>query len=343
MNETKKTGIDFSSKDFEATQRLLGDTARLSSLKHDSEEIKQKKEEVLNASIKDTDSSDVIQSHIDKYTTPEELERYLAGDLSNERTRNKIDEFFTDDETGEVLEMADNKEITNVNQEYEFKRGLLLYFKQNDYYLAKIDEEVESLNKATAELNSDLSEALNPLKDDILAYSEYLLQESEIKEGDTPEEQQSKKYRARKAIAIRSGYSLENMIALVKEHPGIIKNALKDFRSDDAIRKIGQRYTSKLKNAKINFNLFSLLSDDVKDSLEYRTIPQGDYPEGLEGFTVFFIIRAMSIGFNNIDDIYFHASAQIALSKFIEGDLDPELNDYVRDHVIEFLSYFKED
>lgn len=341
--ETVSKEIDFSGKDFEATQKLLGDSARLSSLKHDCEAMKQERESVVTNSIKDADSLDVIQTHLDRFKTPEELDKYLAGKLTDERVKNRINEFFTNEETGEVLELVDNDRIKDETHELDFKRGLLLYFKQNDYYMDKIDEEVESLNKATEELTSNLSEALNPLKDNILNYANYLLDTSTIEDGDTDEVKRAKKSRAKKAIAIRSGYSLENMIALIEEHPGIVKNALKDFRTESNIRNIGERYARKLKTTKINFNLLSLLADNVHDSLEYRTIPQGDYPAGLENFTVFFIVRAMSMGLTSAEDITFHASAQIALNKFVDNTLDPDITEYMRKNIIKFLSYFDED
>lgn len=351
MNEQNNTGVveskaqevDFSGKDFEATQKLLGTTARMSSLKHDCAAMKQEKEKVVTNSIKDTDSLDVIQEHLDKFKTPEELDKYLAGKLTDEKVKNRINEFFTNEETGEVLELIANDRIKDETSELDFKRGLLLYFKQNDYYMDKIDEEVENLNKATAELTSSLSEALNPLKDNILNYANYLLDASVINDDDTDEVKRVKKARAKKAIAIRSGYSLENMIALIEEHPSIIKNALKDFRTNTNIRNIGERYARKLRTAKINFNLLSLLADDVHNSLEYRVIPQGDYPAGLENFTVFFIVRAMSMGLTTAEDITFHASAQIALNKLVDNTLDPDIVEYMRKNIIKFLSYFDEE
>lgn len=341
--EASKQEIDFSGKDFEATQELLGATAKISTLTHDSARLKEEKDNVVNSSIKGDDSLDVIQAHLDKFRTPEELERYLSGKLTDERVKNRINEFFTNDETGEVLELVENPQVKNETNELDFKRGLLLYFKQNDYYLSKIDEECEKLNKATEELTSDLSEALNPLKDNILNYANYLLDTSVINDDDTSDVKRMKRMHAKKAIAIRSGYSLENMISLIEKNPSIVKNALKDFRNETKIKDIGERYARKLKTAKINFNLLSLIADDIHGSLEYRTIPQGDYPEGLENFTVFFIVRAMSMGLTTPEDITFHASAQIALNKFVDNTLDPDIIEYMRKNIIKFLSYFDED
>lgn len=340
--ESTSDGIDFSGKDFEATQRLLGDTAKLSSLKHDCETLKQSKESIVSASIRDTDSIDIIQNHLDKFSTPDELNKYLSGKVTDEKVKARINEFFTDEDTGEVLELLDNDKVKDESSELDFKRGLLLYFKENDYYMEKIDEEVENLNKVTDELNSELSEALNPLKDNILSYANYLLDSSIIEDGDDDKTKREKQILKKKAIAIRSGYTLENMIDLVEKHPGIINNALKDFHNDNKIRDIGERYARKLKTAKINFNLLSLVTDDIHDSLEYKTIPQGDYPSGLENFTVFFIIRAMSMGLTTPEDITFHASAQISLNKFIDNTLDADIVEYMRKNIIKFLSYFDE-
>ena len=161
---------DFEGKDFEETQKMISATARLNSLNGELDSIKNQKNNILSASIANDSNvaEDVIQMHLDKFEDIKSLQVYLTGDVNNEKVKNRINEFFTNDETGEVLVMAEGNKGRTEADELEFKRGLLLYFKENDFYLQKIDEETAKLEEATREFNSNMSKALNPLKDNIL-------------------------------------------------------------------------------------------------------------------------------------------------------------------------------
>lgn len=341
MSDNKtNNAIDFSGKDFKDAQVILNNTARIDSLKKKVEEERSEKAKLMGSSLSDDNADDVISKHLDKFETPEELEKYLKGSITNPTVKERINSFFTDDETGEVLELISSDEIDTETRELEFKRGLLLYFKRNDYYTSKLDEEVEKLNKTTEELTENVSNVLNPLHDNILAYSEYLIQESVEKEDDDIPTRREKRNRYKKAIAIRSGYTFENLIQLIEKNPGIAKNALKDFRKADNVRKIGERYSNKLNMNKLDFNLFLLLSDDIKDSLEYQVLPIGEYPEGLENFTAFFIIRCMAMGLTGIEDIVFHASVYIALTRLLNNTLDEDVAKSLRNNIKKLLSYF---
>ena len=144
----------------------------------------------------------------------------------------------------------------------------------------------------------------------------------------------------KKAHAIRCAYTLENMIELVESHPGIISNAKKDFRSENMIRQTGDRYMKKLRTARINFTLAPLLSDDIHDSLEYRVLPQGDYPAGFENFTVFFIIRSLAVTLPAKEEVTFHAAVYTAFTQLINGEMDEDVADMVKRSIVKFLSYF---
>lgn len=343
--------IDFSGKDFEQTQKLLNLNAQKSSMLKELEDVRKQKRQITGEAFAEpkmvnitgnglNNPEDVIDYHLDKYTF-EELQKYLGGDIKdNKALHARIDEFFTNPETEEVLELRDNSEVKNTTQEYDFKRGLLLYFKQNDEYMKGIDEEIQKLNQATEDMNEELSAALNPLKDNIYGYAQYLEDHNQPNEGDDSNTKKIKEMNRKKARAIRSGFTLENMIELVEKCPSIKKNALSDFKKDSRIRDIGARYASKLKTSKIDFNLFKLITDDPKESLEYRALPLDDYPAGLEGFTIFFIIRSLSMSLPDPVDATFHASVQVVYTQLLEGTLDPEIADIVRNSIKKFLSYF---
>jgi hypothetical protein len=347
----KEDAVDFASKDFAETQKVINMNARMNNLRREIDSVKKQKSSLADTSFKNpqtvsfgdstiNSSEDVIQYHLDRFTF-DELQKYIGGDLFSKTTQERIDEFFENPETHEVLELSAEPNITDTRSQYDFKRGMLLYFKQNDEYLKKIDEELEKLNEATAELEENVSSVLNPLKDNVLAYSQYLYDQSEITEEDTdPEVIKKKKANRRKAIAVRSGFTLENMIQLVENNPSIVRNALRDFHNETKLQEIGKRYSAKLHTAKIDFNLFSLLSDDPKDSLEYRVLPQDDYPAGLEGFTVFFIIRSLAITLPSMDSVTFHASVQVAFTQLINGKCDPDIAETMKEAIKTFLAHF---
>lgn len=348
--QAPKVEVDFSGKDFEETQKLLNQTAKVNSLNRDIKEAKKERMRVIGKTFKPGAENneedkyptpdDVIQYHLDKWETYESLERYLKGSLKDPKIATRVNEFFTHPVTGEVLEMISNPRVKTDLHELDFKRGLILYFKRNDNYIAKIDKEMEKLNAAQAELDQGISEALNPLKDNILAYAEYLTVNAKISEDDDADTIKRKRAESKKAQAIRNAYMLENLINLVTEKPGIIKNAVKDFRSELMIRQIGDRYRSKLRSADINFNLAPLLADDPHDSLEYKVLPQGDYPAGFENFTVFFIIRSLAVTLPAPEEVTFHAAVSVAFTQLINGTLNEDVADTMRQSITKFLSYF---
>jgi hypothetical protein len=339
MEDTNET-IDFSSKDFADTQKLLSETAHINSILDESNRLRRNKLKRVNETMESDDANDVIQGHLDEYTSPEALKKYLDGDVNDEKVKERIRSFFINDETGDELEFADNPEIKTEEEKWIFLRDLLLYFKQSDYYMDKIDEEVEAFDKAKAELDIDIATAIDPLKNNVLAYAEFLEQNSVINDDDSKPTIIKKMADKKRAKAIRSGYTLENLVEVVNRHPNIIENSLADFRNDNKVKAIGAKYSKKIKSKKINFSLFSLLSDDIHDSLEYKCLPIGEYPEGLENFTVFFIIRCLSMGLTAPEDVIFHASVQVCFTNLLKGELDEGVADNVKAAISRFLQLF---
>ena len=333
--------IDFDSIEFESAQKLLKDNATVNSLIKASGEIKEDKNNILNNAISGGDADDIIQKHLDEFKGDiTEFNNYLSGKIDSKLAK-RIDSFFTNDETGEVLTLVDNDTFKTRDEELDFKRGMLIYFKQNDYYLSQIDNELKKLDEATAELNENVSKLLDPLKDNVLAYATHLEDASIVNEDDDRETIKKKEVLRKKALSIKDGYTLDRFIKLVSDNPSIAKNALHDFRNETRVKDIGRRYNAKISTNKIGFNLFPLLSDDIHDSLEYRCLPKGDYPDGLENFTVFFIIRYMAMGLNTKEDIVLHASLQVALTRLVEGSLDEDVESRMKESIIKLLSFFK--
>lgn len=350
--------IDFDGKDFKDTQKMLDAKAKAEMLRNQMTTIKTERaslangqfcrasttaseENTIGTPINEKSSADeIIQSHLNEFKTVADLERYLKGNVKEPKVAERINAFFVDEDGDELLLNTKGTTIKTKEQELDFKRSMLIYFKQNDEYMEKIDEEMKKMDDAVAEFNSEISSALNPLKDNILAYAAHLEEKGEPVDGDDAVTISKKRELRKKAKMIRSGYTLENIIELVEKTPSIIQNSLKDFRNESKIKDIGERYGRKLKTAGISLTLFNLLSNDIADSLEYRVLAPGEYPEGLEGFTVFFIIRSLSMSLPNKDEETFHAAVQVAFSALLKGDLDPDVEASMKEAIKKFLSYF---
>ena len=353
--ETKEE-IDFSGKSFEETQKLLNLTSKLREINNGAAAIKNQKHGIIEHSIAPlktvsvnngdgpviNNPDDVLQYHLDKFNSAEELNRYLAGSVKSDEVKTRINEFFIHPITGEMLVMNnENTTLKTEEEELEFKRSLVIFFKQNDEYLSKIDEEQKKLDEAVNEMNRDIASVLNPLRDNIYGYATYLIDHAQPSDEDDIKTKSDKRRSMVKGIAIRSAYTLENMFKLIEDHPGIIGNSLMDFKSPDKVKEIGQRYIAKLHTAGIDFNLFMMLDDDPKKNLEYLALPKGTYKEGMEGFTIFFVIRSLAMSLPDEESIYFHAACHIAFSQLMNGKLDPSIADIMKKNITKFLKLFE--
>lgn len=354
------TPIDFDGKDFKDTQVALNAQAKITMLRNQTAEAKEQRAMLTNNHFRRPNDAnagdsgigepigenlkpaadDIIQGHLDKFKTAKELESFLRGNVKDQKVADRINSFFTDDDGDELELLTGGTTIKTPEQELDFKRSLLIYFKQNDEYISGIDTEIQKMEEAVAEFNSEMSTALNPLKDNILAYVSYLVDKGTPAENDDTSTIARKRELRKKAKMIRSGYTLENMIELVEKTPSIIQNSLKDFHNESRIKDIGERYGKKLKNSGVSITLFNLLSNDIKDSVEYRVLAPDEYPEGLEGFTIFFIIRSLSMSLPGKDDETFHAAIQVAFSSLLNGDLDADVASSMKEAIKKFLSYF---
>lgn len=345
------SNVDFAGKDFEDTQKMLNMSAKMSSLNKELNNVKMQRDNlvaqsfksgtIVNVADENMEPGDVIQYHLDKVKSVEELHKMLNGKVTDKAVADRINSFFINPKTGEKLELASGgPQVKTESEELDFRRAMLMYFKQNDEYMEKIDKEVQKLNEATEELNANISELLNPLKDNVYAYAVYLDEQNQPSEGDNEVVAKVKAANRTKAKAIRSAYTLENMIELVESKPSIIDNSLRDFRNETRLKEIGKRYSSKLRTAKIEFDLIPLLTNDTRDSLEYKVLPQGDYPAGLEGFTIFFIIRSLGMSLPNKEDEVFHAAIQVAWKQLLDGSMDEDIAAIIKKSLTKFLSYF---
>lgn len=331
MNNEETKEIDFNGKEFENMQKMLSNNAYL-------QELQDNNNELVDATFKDGEEFDILDKNLAKFETIDDLKEYLKGDIKDPKVIEKINGLYIDEENDMEIELTEA--ITSSTDPIKFKRDLAIHFKSNDYYMGKIEEEVQKLNESTEGLNKELAESLKELDDNVYAYAKHLLEKAKPEEGDTPEELSAKKLIKKKGNGIMNGYTFNNLIELIEDKPNIINNALKDFHNETRIKSIGKRYVTKLEQKGIKFNLLDYLNDDIHKSIEYLYLPKGDYPEGLENFLVFFIIRSTSMDFDDVESINFHTSVYITLNKLKNNTLNDDIKNTVIESIIKLLSYF---
>lgn len=340
----------FTKKDFADVQRALELQSQITNGSRHISDMKAQKNDIVSATFVEENSYTTLDKHLARFENTDALTMYLRGDVLIDKTMRRINEFFEDEDgntltiknsAAKKLNVVSDKHKKHLRKDLEFKRELLLYFKRMDDAIAGITKEQEKLEKAHKEFDKNLSSVLNPLKDNILAYAEHLEMEADAMIGIDYETRKLKSEKKKKAYNIRSGYTLENLIDLVKKHPEMVNHALADFRSDARLQDIGMRYSKKLEQGKINLNLFALLNNRPEDSLEFKLLPMQSYPTGLEGFTAVFLIRYLAHELPTMEAQIFQASVFTAMQRALDNTLDKDVLNTLKNGMIEFLSYFK--
>lgn len=339
-------------KDFKDVQEIVGNMAAMNTNRNAINEAIDQSKKIAKSSFEEDFGRDIVEGNLEKFKNVNELIVYLSGPVLSDRTRHRIESFFMDENGNSLTLTANSKKAAGSNDknakskqlkaDLEFKRELLYYFKRTDDAIEGITKEQEKLQKAQEEYDKDMATVLNPLKDNILAYAEYLESKAKDMPETTLKEKQDKKYQMDKSYYIKCGYTFENLIELAK-NPSIRKHAMEDFRRDSSLKDIGRRYQAKLNQGNITLNLFSFIGNSPEESLEFKVLPQGDYPAGLEGFTVVFMIRSLIHMLPGNNGQIFQSSAYIALDKLVNNKLDPAIKTTMQNGIRELLSYFKDE
>lgn len=348
--DTTQTTDYFAGKDFADVQKALELQSKINTGKGHIKDMKTQKTDIMTASFVEENGRDILDAKLAKFKNADELAIYLKGNVLVDPTLTRINEFFEDNDgqrltlkasAAKKLNVINDKNKKHLRKDLEFKRELLLYFKRMDDAIAGITEEQAKLEEAQKEFDKNLSTALNPLKDNILAYADHLEREADAMEGIDYKTKKLRDQKKKKAYYIRSGYTFENMIALVKDNPGLVRNALSDFRNDNRLTEIGKQYGKKLEQGNIGLTLFPLLGNYPEDSLEFKLLPMDSYPTGLEGFTAVFLIRYLAHELPSMEAQVFQASVYTALQRALDNTLDKDVLNTIKNGMIEFLSYFK--
>ena len=279
-----------------------------------------------NLKTKNESDRDIIQEKLDQVTM-EELQ-------SKVKTKEGIEWFYTDDNTGEVLDVSIEG---NEARKLDFKREMLIYLKYSNDAMTGIDEEQKKLDTATAEAQKEIKEQLTVLSDNILLFIDYLKDKV-----DKIDDSKEKKKLLNEIKYIESGFTLEVFNEKLDKFPTMIKHTLEDIKNMKRVSEIGGIYKRKLGSNKVVANLFIFVEDDIKKSFEATMLLPEDYPAGMENLFVFSLIRFFAMqDWNNYLIRKLHSSIIMTLKKLKEDEFEEEVRENVLTAIKNYLARFK--
>ena len=313
--------------DIETLTKYIHSQGVKESLNNEFEKVEGARQELLGSITGLDNEKDFIQDKLDKFSTVEELQEHLKSDKN-------VEEFYVNDDTGEVFELAVN--IEDPKRAMQFKRELLVYLKTTDIAHAAIDKEYDELEKATAEMDMNLKEACVQLSDNVLTYTGYLKDNAEKCEDET-----LKKNIKESAKYIESGYTFEVLQEVLDEHPSVIRNTVKELVTSVGIDRTGKRYTDKLKRYGIKVSLIPLVpnSDSDKSIEEMVLIKDDEYK--LPNLFIYSAIRYFAMAnWDNENTKRFHASLALVMKRLMSNSLHEDVKEMVLTNMIKYLAQF---
>lgn len=290
-----------------------------SEIDHQNQKVNEFKKHVAHG-----EDSDFIEDKLRECKTVEELQARI-------KTKEGLDYFYTDPETGDVLETTDDiKESEREN----FRKAYLVFLKNNQIAMDGIDEELRKYDEAIAEFDEDIRDVMAVMADNVLTYTDYL-------KNSVPKDHPNYKRMMKTVKYIESGYDMSVFSEVLDKYPSVIKHTLEDFRSDKRTKEIGSRYFKKLASSKVTSSLIGFVSDDPHDSYEYKALLPNQYKSGMENLFVFSLIRFFSMeSWTDTDIKKCHASLIVALKKLTSPNINDDLKDKMRSSIAAYLQKF---
>ena len=290
-----------------------------SEIDHQNQKVNEFKKHVAHG-----EDSDFIEDKLRECKTVEELQARI-------KTKEGRDYFYTDPETGDVLETTDDiKESEREN----FRKAYLVFLKNNQIAMDGIDEELRKYDEAIAEFDEDIRDVMAVMADNVLTYTDYL-------KNSVPKDHPNYKRMMKTVKYIESGYDMSVFSEVLDKYPSVIKHTLEDFRSDKRTKEIGSRYFKKLASSKVTSSLIGFVSDDPHDSYEYKALLPNQYKSGMENLFVFSLIRFFSMeSWTDTDIKKCHASLIVALKKLTSPNINDDLKDKMRSSIAAYLQKF---
>jgi hypothetical protein len=270
-------------------------------------------------------NDDVISKKLDSIETLEELTKKTS-------TVEGLDWFFTDDTTGEVMQLT-YKDGISKEEEVEFRKGLLLYLKQADIHYKEIDKLIENMNKETSEIHAEMNGVISSFTDNVLNYIKT------TREKIADQDINGKDKIMKELYYIESAYTFSVFKDIIERYPSIIKNTLNDFTKEVKIIDVANRYKAKLASNKVHSTLIDFVNTDPMKTVEGLLLTKGQYREGYEDLFVFSVIRFFAM--EDWKDGYtkkLHSSLMLALRKLKDNELQTETKELMISSMTDYLA-----
>ena len=246
-----------------------------------------------------------------------------------------IDNLFTNQDGDELVIDID---FDTPEKELDFKCGLVTMLKTSQEAMEKIDEEQRKLDEATIEINRDIQQACKELSDNVLAFISLKREEY----NNCPDE----KIKAKGLETLRyieSAYTMDIYKDIVDRYPSTIDNCIRELKHEESVKKIGKRYTDKLKRNNVKISLIQYASDisiGTKSFEEIMLIKDDQYT--IPDLFVFSLIRYFAMAdWNNVNIRKAHASICLNIKKLFNNEFDDAVKADIIDAIVDYLDRFK--
>ena len=267
----------------------------------------------------------VIEEKLLKYDSLESLQKDL-------QSPGKLEEFFTDEETGEhfyFIDPSDTSKNNSEEEDRELKTNYLLFLKQSQLSNDEIEEALKQFEKDKEELEKELHTTTSEF---VYQYLDYV---KELR-ATTLDTEENKKL-INELDYIESGFTFQKIMETYDEIPSIVKNTLKDMRNPEKIQSIGKKYHTTLNNAGSYASLIVFISNSPDTSFEEMYLPPDKYRAGYENLFMFSLIRYFSMSYWNADVVRMHSVIITTLQRFISNEMPEDMKEQYVNNIAAYL------
>lgn len=246
----------------------------------------------------------------------------------------KVAWFFTNDETGELIDF-DFPDDSKIGKDlFEFQKDMLLFFKRCDDAIEEYNKISQEAEEELKEINADINQINALMGNNVLAFVDSLM---ETTTPDNPNYKQVMEV----CEGIQSAYNFSMIFETLEKYPSVIRNTLEDFKRESRIKEIGAKYGAILAKSNTSVNLVTFLprNKDSK-SIEQQALAKF-YRAGTEDLFIFIMIRWFSM--NRLETVKvkkFHAALYLVIYQLMNNQLPDDAYDMVMESAQKLLAIF---
>lgn len=223
---------DFIGDDDVDAFKLLGLKSKINDLASIATKLTEEQNKVLG------EDNDEFANYLDSVVDAHTLEEIKS------LTREDIDSIFIFND--EPVELG--LDFDNDDQEFNFKKDYLVMRKQTLDSIAKLDEEMETINAELEEHQEELNQLLDSFGD-----MEGLIRAKLVEKYENSDDELKKELYSKMIIAFDNALTLSNVITYVRSHRG--RSIISDYRDEKKSNKVYRNYIKVMQNLEITTNL----------------------------------------------------------------------------------------